>query len=279
MKCQSLSVSAAGAGSPAVAATAAESSAPAASARGCITPAARCGCRAGRGRRRGARARARRCRARSGRRCRARRGGRRSAGRRRARRRRALTVLRRELAHRCGTLLEIRGEGWIHGRREVVDRVVQRRHCTRRRAAVSGVDRGSELVELVAERARLVAREQAGAPATAGDEECRGDAKPAGKECAGCGAHPRFDFRHCQRLQQVRWGRRACRMPPYAQGFIGQTTGARPANPAGEPPESPPRPRRCRTPSDDTRRPSRRGRARARRRADHRRAAARRCPG
>ena len=51
-----------------------------------------------------------------------------------------------------------------------------------------------------------------GAAAT-GDEERRGEAEPAGKQCARRIAHPRADFRGSRRCQQVRDGLLTKRQP------------------------------------------------------------------
>jgi hypothetical protein len=101
-----------------------------------------------------------------------------------------VAILDRELRDGGGALLEVGGERGVHRRGEIVDGVVERRGGTRRSAAVAGVDGGGKLVELVAERIGLIGLEQARSAATAGDEERHGKAKPAGKECAGCVAHP-----------------------------------------------------------------------------------------
>jgi hypothetical protein len=69
---------------------------------------------------------------------------------------------------------------------------------------MAGVERGRELVELALETVGLIAGEQALAPAAARDEDRCSQAKPAGKKCTGCVAHPHSDFRERFGLRDVR---------------------------------------------------------------------------
>jgi hypothetical protein len=60
-----------------------------------------------------------------------------------------MAILDRELSDGRSPLLEVGGERGVHGRGEVVDGIVERRHVMRGGAAIPGVHGGGELVELV----------------------------------------------------------------------------------------------------------------------------------